>query len=128
MANIFAFGDVASGQRQRCPTDDHIGDNNDGDDMVVNDPSDDVDYLPKHILYTLQLLGRDGLREMGAATLVITKATKLISHVRHPCLASNLLEGERKPLTQYEDADKSQHATVLEPRFKLDWCSDSEKK
>ena len=84
------------------PTDYHNDDDDDeddGDDMVVTDACDDLDHLLKHIpcfLHTLQLVVKDGLREMGAASTVITKASEPVSHGRHSCLASDLLEGELK--------------------------------
>ena len=51
-----------------------------------------------------------------------------ISQTYRSKMVSTLKSSVTTRLTQYEDAEIFQLATKLDPRFKLDWCSASEKR
>ena len=61
--------------------------------------SADFDYLPEHFpcfLHSLQLVVMDGLRDISSGiSTIIGKASKLVTFVRHSCLATNILEDFR---------------------------------
>ena len=80
------------------------------EDLVGDDISDNEDseietdivenifaFLPEHdpcFAHTLQLVVKDGLKEAGALTKVIAKASKVVAYVRKSTIATDLLEGE----------------------------------
>ena len=80
------------------------------EDLVGDDISDNEDseietdivenifaFLPEHdpcFAHTLQLVVKDGLKEAGALTKVIAKASKVVTYVRKSTIATDLLEGE----------------------------------
>ena len=76
-----------------------------GDDLSDNEDSEiETDivenifaFLPEHdpcFAHTLQLVVKDGLKEAGALTKVIAKASKVVTYVRKSTIATDLLEGE----------------------------------
>ena len=76
-------------------TEDSDSDDDQDDEIECTTDPADMDYLPPHIpcfLHSLQLVVKDGLNNMGTGSTAIAKGAKLVSHVRHSCLASDLLE------------------------------------
>lgn len=76
-------------------------DSEDEDNEVNTLEEDDnlMDYLPEHIrcfLHNVNNTVKDGLEKTGQITTVIAKASKLVSHVRHSVLASEILENQPK--------------------------------
>ena len=68
-------------------------------DIVDVDNSDALEYFPTHpcFAHTLQLCVKTGLKECGEhLTRIITKVSKLVSHIRHSTLATELFENELK--------------------------------
>lgn len=59
-----------------------------------------LELLPEHVrcfVHNLQNTVKDGLEEAGPVSGVIGKASRLVSHIRHSALASDVLEGECRP-------------------------------
>ena len=84
-----------SGTPLTSTTEDSDSDDDQDDEIECTTDLADMDYLPPHIpcfLHSLQLVVKDGLNNMGTGSAAIAKGAKLVSHVRHSCLASDLLE------------------------------------
>ena len=77
--------------------DEYEHDNDDVMDSV--DLQDSLLHVPEHdtcFAHTLQLVVKDGFKEVGAVSNVLTKAAKIVSFVRRSIHASEILEGERR--------------------------------
>ena len=62
--------------------------------LDITDIPGALDYLPEHIpcfCHTLQLCVNDGLNKASGISTTISKASRLVSHVRHSALASDIL-------------------------------------
>lgn len=59
-----------------------------------------LELLPEHVrcfVHNIQNTVKDGLEEAGPVPGVTGKASRLVSHIRHSALASDILEGECRP-------------------------------
>ena len=77
--------------------------NNDDDDELISAENEDLkveDLFPKHMrcyAHTLQLVVRDGLDDCNQnMKRIISKATKLVAHVRKSVYSSEILESEKR--------------------------------
>ena len=67
---------------------------------------------------------KDGLEEVGPVSGVIGKASRLVSHIRHSALASDILEGECRPqaknATRWNSSNKMLRSLLNIDPAKLD--------
>ena len=80
--------------------DDSESDEDEDQDFYI--PVDSLEkfyHIPQHIscfIHTLQLVVQDGLKDIGSVSPIISKASKMVSFVRHSCKASSLFENHNK--------------------------------
>ena len=63
------------------------------------DLHDSHEYVSEHdacFAHTLQLVIKDGFKEIGAASTILGKVATIVSHARRSQSATELLEGERR--------------------------------
>ena len=81
-----------------------------------------LECLPDHMpcfAHTIQLVVKDGLKHTGGMTTIINKASKLITHVRHSTLGTELFEGDLK-LQQRNDTRWSSVNRMLKSVLRAD--------
>lgn len=96
-ANMLRAFVTLPGLEKDNPSDSDSEDDDDG--LQTADTSAVMDSLPDHIpcfAHTLQLVVKDGLKHTAGMTSVINKASKLVTHVRHSSLGTELFEGDTK--------------------------------
>ena len=77
-------------------------DEEDGEHASVERDADVFRFIPVHFgcfCHTIQLIVKDALKETAAITKVIAKMARLVKHVRHSTIASELLEDDYKLVT-----------------------------
>lgn len=87
--------------------DDDDTDNEIDGDTTTNDDSHDTttdssiidenvfEYIPKHqscFAHTLQLAGKDGMKDIGSLQKVVTKASNIVSYIKKSYYVSEFLE------------------------------------
>ena len=77
-------------------------DEEDGEHASVERDADVFRFIPGHFgcfCHTIQLIVKDALKEAAAINKVIAKMSRLVKHVRHSTIASELLEDDYKLVT-----------------------------
>ena len=81
-------------------SDDSESDEDEDQDFYI--PVDSLEkfyHIPQHISclsHTLRLVVQDGLKDIGSVSPIISKASNMVSFVRHSCQASSLFENHNK--------------------------------
>ena len=113
---------------------DNETDNEDDDDTTTGsttDPStideDVFEYLPEHqscFAHTLQLVVKDGMKDIGSLHKVINKASSIVSHIKKSIHASEFLEDLKRVqasnVTRWNSEVKMIRSVLNIPADKLD--------
>uniref|UniRef100_A0A1X7UAS2 DUF659 domain-containing protein n=1 Tax=Amphimedon queenslandica TaxID=400682 RepID=A0A1X7UAS2_AMPQE len=68
-------------------------------EMNATDLHDSLDYVSQHdtcFAHTLQLVIKDGFKEIGAVSTVLEKVATIVSYVRRSQSATEIMEGETR--------------------------------
>lgn len=111
-----------------CQEEDEDIDEEDNEEETAEGVSlhDSIDYIPEHdacFAHTLQLVIKDGFKEIGAVNSVLAKVAKIVAHVRRSQNATEILEGERrlqpKNATRWNSEVRSIKSILRVPEEKL---------
>lgn len=107
--------------------DDEMGDQGDADSETVESSEELFIYLPQRdgcFAHTLQLVVKDGMKEIGSLRSLVSKVSALVSHIRKSTHATDLLMDQRRVqaanATRWNSEVKMIRSVLQIPQDKLD--------